>query len=139
MGENGTFYLTLPSNASSVTYPTNTSGNYKVKLVKEIFLLEDDWEVALASISFPNTVVTTETDDYKSLIGVDFPIGVEMSMDGVKDDDGNFIGINRFGSKVKSYYTNTINKWENPKTVLLSGTDLSHYLIIEYTLDYLTV
>lgn len=48
MGENGTFYLTLPSNASSVTYPTNTSGNYKFKLVKEIFLLEDDWEVALA-------------------------------------------------------------------------------------------
>lgn len=59
--------------------------------MKEIFLLEDDWEVALASISFPNMAATTETDDYKSLIGEDFPIGVEMSMDGVKDDDGNFI------------------------------------------------
>lgn len=39
------FYLTLPSNASSVTYPNKTAGSYKVKLVKEIFLPEDDWEV----------------------------------------------------------------------------------------------
>ena len=47
------FYLTLPSNASSQIYSENNPGHYKVKLPRNIFLPENDWEVALASISFP--------------------------------------------------------------------------------------
>ena len=48
--------MTLPSNASQVTYPGNTSSNYTVKLPKNIYLPESDWEVALASISFPDLI-----------------------------------------------------------------------------------
>ena len=48
------FYVTLPWNASQVTYPGNTASNYTVKLPESIYLPESDWEVALASISFPD-------------------------------------------------------------------------------------
>ena len=50
------FYLTLPSNASSQIYSENKPGHYRVKLPRNIFLPENDWEVALASISFPDMV-----------------------------------------------------------------------------------
>ena len=47
--------LSLPSTASSRIYPDNTPSKFKVKLAKEIYLLESEWEVALSSISFPST------------------------------------------------------------------------------------
>ena len=49
------FYLTLPSNASQVTFPKNTPNEYKVKLPAPLQLPGHDWEVALASISFPDS------------------------------------------------------------------------------------
>ena len=52
------FYLSLPSTASSRIYPDNTPGKFKVKLAKEIYLPEREWEVALSSISFPSTLDT---------------------------------------------------------------------------------
>ena len=56
------FYLTLPSNASSQIYSENNPGHYKVKLPRNIFLSEGDWEVALTSISFPDMV--PRVDDF---------------------------------------------------------------------------
>ena len=56
------FYLTLPSNASSQIYSENNPGHYKVTLPRNIFLPEGDWEVALASISFPDMV--PRVDDF---------------------------------------------------------------------------
>ena len=56
------FYLTLPSNASTQFYSENNPGHNKVKLPRNIFLLENDWEVALASISFPDMV--PRVDDF---------------------------------------------------------------------------
>ena len=56
------FYLTLPSNASSQIYSENNPGHYKVKPPRNIFLPENDWEVALASISFPDMV--PRVDDF---------------------------------------------------------------------------
>ena len=50
-----TFTITLPSDASTSIFPDNKTNNYKVKLVNEIRLTEDDWEVALQTISFPDT------------------------------------------------------------------------------------
>ena len=50
-----TFTITLPSDASTSIFPGNKTNNYKVKLVNEIRLTEDDWEVALQTISFPDT------------------------------------------------------------------------------------
>ena len=41
------FYLSLPSTASSLIYPDNSLGKFKVKLAKEIYLPESEWEVAL--------------------------------------------------------------------------------------------
>ncbi|RMX55525.1 hypothetical protein pdam_00022894, partial [Pocillopora damicornis] len=48
------FYLTLSSNASTRIYKDNKPGKYTNKLPKQIFLPENDWEVALASISLPD-------------------------------------------------------------------------------------
>lgn len=50
------FYVTLPSNASSLSFPENNPSRFKVRLAKNLFMLENDWEVALASISFPDLV-----------------------------------------------------------------------------------
>ena len=47
--------MILPSNVSNDLFQKNKPNKYKVKLPKEIYLVEDEWEVALASISFPDT------------------------------------------------------------------------------------
>ena len=49
------FMLTLPSDASTTTFPSNKPSSYKVKLPNQIYLPEDDWEVALSTVSFPDT------------------------------------------------------------------------------------
>ncbi|KAJ7351057.1 hypothetical protein OS493_037010 [Desmophyllum pertusum] len=49
------FYVTLPSDASSMTFPNSKRSNYKVRLPNRLFLHEDDWEVALSAISFPDS------------------------------------------------------------------------------------
>ena len=56
------FYLTLPSNASSQIYSENNPGHYKVKLPRNVFLPENDWGEALASISFSDMV--PRVDDF---------------------------------------------------------------------------
>ena len=79
------FYLTLPSNASSQFYPENKPGHYRVKLPRNIFLLENDWEVALASISFPDMVPCV--DDF---IDARVPILVRSNIfTKVPDEKGN--------------------------------------------------
>ena len=49
------FYVTLPSDASTGTFPNSKASNYKVKLPHQLFLHDDDWEVALSAISFPDS------------------------------------------------------------------------------------
>lgn len=61
------FYLTLPSGSSSVTYPNNNPDKYTVKLAKSIFLT-DRWKVALASIFFPDLVSEKGFHDIKTRI-----------------------------------------------------------------------
>ena len=48
------FYVTLPSDIT-FAHPDNKANNYKVTLPKQLYLPEDDWEVALATISFPDS------------------------------------------------------------------------------------
>lgn len=100
------FYLSLPSEASSRIYPDNTLGKFKVKLTKEIYLPENDWEVALSSVSFPSTLDTVVHKDvnYHTLTGVDFMCGMELEMKGVKNKDDLLIGSQSHwlkGSEVK--------------------------------------
>lgn len=103
------FYLTLPSNGYEITYPENTPAKFKAKLVKEIFLPENDWKVALSIISFPSTLSSVIRDDvnYQLLVGVDFMCGMELNMDGVKDADGLYIGNKSYllkGGRMKYEY-----------------------------------
>lgn len=49
------FYMTLPSDSTTKTFPDSTQSKFKVKLPEQMRLLEDDWEVALASISLPDS------------------------------------------------------------------------------------
>lgn len=50
----GDFYVTLPSNASSTTYPDNRISNYRIKLAKALDL-RGEWEMALIEIQYPRT------------------------------------------------------------------------------------
>ena len=48
------FYMTLPSNGGGTEFnPTNNNTRYKVRLPNRLILKEQDWEVALVSLSFP--------------------------------------------------------------------------------------
>ena len=48
------FYMTLPSNGGGTEFnSTNDNTRYKVRLPNRLSLKEQDWEVALVSLSFP--------------------------------------------------------------------------------------
>ena len=48
------FYMTLPSNGGGIEFNrANNNTRYKVRLPNRLVLKEQDWEVALVSLSFP--------------------------------------------------------------------------------------
>lgn len=105
------FYLTLPSNANTITYPENNPGKFKVKLPKEIRLPESDWEVALVSITFPSTLDTVIRNDvnYQLLLGADFMCGFMLDMQNIKESDGGDVGPKSYflhGSQLMYEFTN---------------------------------
>ena len=113
------FYLSLPSTASSHIYPENSSGKFKVKLAKEIYLPESEWEVALSSISFPSTsdTVVHKNVDFQKLADVDFLCGLELEMDGVRDQNNSEISR-------KSYWLRgSVLKYELSHALPLHGGD----------------
>ncbi len=59
MTEEGTFYLTLPSNSSMEHFPKNNASHYHTKLPRS-FHLNSDYEVGLAEIMFPNSYLNIE-------------------------------------------------------------------------------
>ena len=64
------FYMTLPSNGGGTEFnPTNDNTRYKVRLPNRLVLKEQDWEVALVSLSFPIR------DHHKHHILSNFPRG----------------------------------------------------------------
>lgn len=65
--ELGSFYLTLPSNASKEMFPGNQISNFTTKLAKPIDL-KGDWEVALTEIQYPHTWDTFENEDVRFTI-----------------------------------------------------------------------
>jgi hypothetical protein len=48
------FYVTLPSDSSSLYYPNNVIANYTTKLASPLELEPNKWEVGLVNISYPN-------------------------------------------------------------------------------------
>ena len=47
-------YVTLPSNGGGKEFgPSNHNSEYKIRLPERLKLLDEEWEVALASISLP--------------------------------------------------------------------------------------
>ena len=54
MSQDDDFYVTLPSNANSNLFPTNTESFYRVALPQQIHLKdEEDWEVGLHHVIYP--------------------------------------------------------------------------------------
>ena len=54
MMQDNDFYLTLPSNASSNLFPSNSKSHYRVALPRQIRLKEEeDWEVGLHHVVYP--------------------------------------------------------------------------------------
>ena len=64
------FYVTLPSNSSTAVYGRQPSHNYKTKLARPIRLDPAQWEVGLAELSYPKSVIHLKTD---SVIDVYLP------------------------------------------------------------------
>ena len=90
-------------NASQITYPGNTSSNYTVKLPKNIYLPESDWEVALGSISFPDLisqVVESEDTTYDLKTRIPMIMNHKMFCK-VLYDDGKSIPVKKDGKNVK--------------------------------------
>lgn len=65
--EQGSFYLTLPSNASLDIFPRNQISNFTVKLAKPIDL-KGPWEVALTEIQYPHSWNTFDRENAKFTI-----------------------------------------------------------------------
>ena len=65
-----------------------------MKLAKEIYLPESEWEVALSSILFPSTsdTVIHKNVNYQKLAEVDFLCSMELNMKGVKNYNNLEIG-----------------------------------------------
>ena len=103
-GNQDTFYLTLPSNGYDTIYRDNTPGRFKAKLRKTISLPGREWEMVLSNISFPSALSPSIRNDYRSLVDLDFMCGLNLSMDGVKDHNGDFISRKEYciqGNKMK--------------------------------------
>lgn len=56
---NDQFYLTLPSNSSTIYYPNNTVANYKTHLPKTV-QLPGVWEAAVVEVHFPCSFLTVD-------------------------------------------------------------------------------
>ena len=68
------FYMTLPSNGGGTEFKhMNDNTRYKVRLPNRLVLKEQDWEVALVSLSFPIR------DHHKHLILSSFPRGTSVT------------------------------------------------------------
>ena len=67
------FYITLPSTASKKIFPNNRPNQYKVRLPKQLFFQENDWEVGLSSISFPDVQTTLKADVFGKI-----PFGMNL-------------------------------------------------------------
>lgn len=113
------FYLSLPSTASSHIYPENSPGKFKVKLAKEIYLPESEWEVALSSISFPSTsdTVVHKNVDFQKLADMDFLCGMKLEMDGVKNHKNLEIGSQSY------WLRGSVLKYELSQALPIHGGD----------------
>ena len=62
MTDDGTFYLTLPSNSSMKHYPHNKNTHYHTRLPQDI-RLEGEYEVGLSEIMFSNNFFNVQEDE----------------------------------------------------------------------------
>ena len=103
-------YITLPSNGDTKTYPENHPSKFKARLPQQILLPRDDWEVALASVSFLSVSFSASSvyDDvnYDHLVRKDLLCGIELNLD-AQNARGDKIGSVSYwlrGSQVKDEY-----------------------------------
>lgn len=104
------FYVTLPSNGDLKTFPDNHPGKFKAQLPNQVLLPGKDWEVALASITFPSVSLSASSvyDDvnYDHLISKDFLCGIELNLD-AKDKNDRKLGAVSYwlkGEEMKDEY-----------------------------------
>ena len=62
------FYVTLPSHASVDTFPQNHASQFTTQLPERLILEEQDWEVALASVSLPDSRVYVDPNKLGSYV-----------------------------------------------------------------------
>ena len=96
-----------------------------MKLAKEIYLPESEWEVALSSISFPSTsdTVIHKNVNYQKLAEVDFLCSMELNMKGVKNYNNLEIGS-------KSYWLRgSVRKYELSLDMPRHGGDFWNSMI----------
>ena len=59
LNDQNNLYVTLPSNGSKKTFPSNRANSYKNQLAREL-RLDGDWEVALTEVHYPQTMKSIE-------------------------------------------------------------------------------
>ena len=98
------FYLTLPSNASTQSFPNNSPTRFCVLLARPFIVGKDKWEVAMSDLHYPNTwnnvidaFVTVKRDNlpdlkismpdgkYLSLSDVLYRLNLEISNGGIEN------------------------------------------------------
>ena len=93
--------MTLPSNGGGTEFnPANNNTRYKVRLPNRLVLKEQDWEVALVSLSFPIR------DHHKHHILSNFPRGKVVTMGIIKAEEaawpsGQGAGLEIWRSRVQ--------------------------------------
>lgn len=75
MNINDDFYVTLTSNSSLDIYPGNKTSNFRVQLVKELYL--ENYRVALTEIIYPNKFKNVTDDNSAISFGYSFTRNVD--------------------------------------------------------------
>ena len=74
--DTGSFYMTLPSDASLNVFPDNTLTEFKTHLPQPLSMMESEWEVALSEMVFPTLIESVGPNE--NYLDVLVPVYVTM-------------------------------------------------------------
>ena len=114
------FYVTLPSNSSTAVFGPQPPHNFKTKLAKPIRLDPSQWEVGLAEISYPKSVINLKDD---LLIKLYAPVNVQPNEYTARLEQGNYDDAQQLVNQVEKSIRAAV------------GYELRHHFRLEYMDD----
>ena len=147
MIQDNDFYVTLPSNASSNLFPSNSKSHYRVALPRQIHLKEEeDWEVGLHSVIYPSSwfdisreclhfhIMLRNSDDFKlyTLPEGKYRTALEL-MEGVLQCLDEIDPLPRSKVEVDNEWNVTLNSYDEWIAVTVSVAQALGWLTSEKT------